>query len=62
MIINLSENGVPSGIFIDLFCQSITTVISPLLNWDGQDAMAKLWISIAKKGSVMEACIARESA
>jgi len=62
MTINLSENGVSSGIFIDLFCQSMENVISPLLNWDGQDAMAKLWVAVAKEGNVMAARIARESA
>ena len=61
MIINLSENGVSSGIFIDLFCQSMENIISPLLNWDGQDAMAKLWAAVAKEGNVMAARIARES-
>jgi RNA-dependent RNA polymerase len=61
MTINLSENGVSSGIFIDLFYQSMENVISPLLNWDGQDAMAKLWVAVAKEGSVMAARITRES-
>jgi RNA-dependent RNA polymerase len=62
MIINLSENGVFSGIFIDLFCQSMENTISPLLSWDGQDSMAQLWAAVAKVGSVMAARIARESA
>ena len=62
IIVNLSENGVFSDIFISLFCQSMEDVISPLLNWDGQDAMAKLWTAIAKEGNVMASRIARESA
>lgn len=60
--INLSENGVSSSIFIDLSCQSMESIISPLLDWDGQDAMAKLWAAVAKEGSVMAARMARECA
>jgi len=62
MIINLSENGVSSTIFLDLFSQSIEETILPLLNWDGPYAMAQLWAAIAKQGNVMASRIARESA
>jgi hypothetical protein len=62
IIINLSENGVSPSIFIDLFCQSMENTISPLLHWDGQDAMAQLWAAVAREGNVMAARIALESA
>lgn len=62
IIINLAENGVPSSIFTDLFCLSLEDTISPLLSWDGENAMALLWAAIAKEGNVMAARIARESA
>jgi len=61
IIVNLSENGVSPNIFIDLFSQSIENTISPLLHWDGQDAMPQLWAAIARVGNVMAARIAQES-
>jgi RNA-dependent RNA polymerase len=61
IIVNLSENGVSPNIFIDLFSQSIDNTISPLLNWDGQDAMPQLWAAVARVGNVMAARVAQES-
>lgn len=61
IIINLSENGVPPDIFIDLSCQSLKDTISSLLNWDGQDAMPQLWATVSREGHVMAARVARES-
>ncbi|KAI0249735.1 RNA dependent RNA polymerase-domain-containing protein [Lactifluus subvellereus] len=54
MIINLSDNGVP----ID----SMNSTISPLLDWDSQDAMPQLWAAVSRQGNVMAARMARESA
>jgi RNA-dependent RNA polymerase len=62
MIINLSENGVPSSVFMELFCQSMNNTISPLLDWNGQDAMAQLWAAVSREGNVMASRMARESA
>jgi RNA-dependent RNA polymerase len=61
MITNLGENGVPHTIFAELFRNSLSTRIDSLLDWDGHDAMPRLWASIFRKGNVMAARIARES-
>lgn len=61
MITNLAENGVPATIFAELFCHSLSSTIDSLLDWDGQDAMPRLWAAIFKKWNVMGARIARES-
>ena len=61
VIINLSENGVSTGIFVDLLIQSLNNIISLLLAWDGPDAMAQLWATVFKEGNVMSDRIARQS-
>ncbi|KAF8273707.1 RNA dependent RNA polymerase-domain-containing protein [Lactarius quietus] len=61
MIINLGENGVPHTIFAELFRHSLSSTIDSLLDWDGQDAMPRLWAAISKQWHVMSARIARES-
>ena len=62
IVINLSENGVSPNILIDLCCQSLENAISPLLQWDGKDAMPQLWAAVARQGNVMAARMALESA
>jgi RNA-dependent RNA polymerase len=62
MIINLSENGVSPDVFTKLFCQSMHDTISPLLDWNGQDAMPQLWANVSQEGNVVAGRIARESA
>ena len=61
MITNLGENGVPHAIFAELFCNSLSSLIDSLLDWDGQDAMPRLWEAVFKKWNVMAGRIARES-
>jgi len=61
MITNLGENGVPHTIFAELFCTSLSSTIDSLLDWDGQDAMPRLWAAVFRKWNVMAARIARES-
>ena len=61
IITNLGENGVPHTIFAELFCNSLSSTIDSLLDWDGQDAMPRLWNAIAKAWHVMAGRIARES-
>ena len=61
MIINLGENGVPHTIFAELFCNSLSSTIDSLLDWDGHNAMPRLWDAIAQKWHVMAGRIARES-
>lgn len=61
IIINLSENGVPTLIFIDLLTQSLKDTTSSLLAWDGPDAMAQLWATVFTNSNVMSGRIARKS-
>jgi RNA-dependent RNA polymerase len=61
IIINLSENGVPASIFINLLIQSLSDTTLSLLLWDGPDAMAQLWATVFKEGKVMSGRIARKS-
>jgi RNA-dependent RNA polymerase len=61
MITNLGENGVPHTIFAELFRNSLSSTIDSLLDWDGLDAMPRLWNTIAKDWNVMSGRIARES-
>ncbi|KAI0305318.1 RNA dependent RNA polymerase-domain-containing protein [Multifurca ochricompacta] len=62
MITNLSENGVSPDVFVDLFQQFMDATITPLLSWDGQDAMPRLWAAVSREGNVIAARMARESA
>ena len=62
IVINLSENGVSPNLFVDLCYQSIENAISPLLHWDGKDAMPQLWAAVAGECNVMAARVALESA
>jgi RNA-dependent RNA polymerase len=61
MIINLSENGVSSAIFSDLLGQSLQDTVLSLLDWDGKNAMFRLWAAVSREGNVMASRIARES-
>lgn len=61
IIINLSENGVPTSIFVDLLIQSLKDTTLSLLLWDGSDAMAQLWATVFKEGNVMSGRMARKS-
>jgi RNA-dependent RNA polymerase len=61
VIINLSENGVSTNIFIDLLTQSLKDITLSLLAWDGPDAMAQLWATVFKDCNVMSGRIARKS-
>ena len=59
-IINLSENGVPNTVFIDLLRQGLKELVQPLLEWEGPDAMRNLWCNMRRLGGVMSARRARE--
>ena len=61
-IINLSENGVPKRVFLDLLRQGMKELVEPLLEWEGPDAMRNLWCNMRKLGGVMSARRAREEA
>ena len=59
-IINLSENGVPKTVFLDLLRQGLEELVEPLLEWEGPDAMRNLWCNMRRLGGVMSARRARE--
>ena len=59
-IVNLSENGVPKKVFLDLLHQGLKAMVEPLLEWDGPDAMRNLWCNMCRLGGVMSARRARE--
>ncbi|KAH7928507.1 hypothetical protein BV22DRAFT_1082792 [Leucogyrophana mollusca] len=60
-IVNLAENGVPHEVFIDLVKRGLDTIVDGLLDWDGPDAMYRLWRSVARSGHVFAARQAREA-
>ncbi|KAJ7665536.1 RNA dependent RNA polymerase-domain-containing protein [Mycena rosella] len=59
-IINLAENGVPSGAFIKLVEDALVNLVTPLRTWEGEDAMEMLWCAVARTGGVMSSRLARK--
>ncbi|KIO08385.1 hypothetical protein M404DRAFT_997314 [Pisolithus tinctorius Marx 270] len=62
IIVNLAENGVPYGVFLDLTRQNLDDIVDKLLAWDGPAAMFELWCHVAQAGGVIGARKAREAA
>ncbi|KAJ6598976.1 RNA dependent RNA polymerase-domain-containing protein [Mycena vulgaris] len=60
MIINLAENGVPSKAFTKLVEDAMVNLVTPLITWEGQDAMEMLWCAVARTGGVMSSRLARK--
>jgi hypothetical protein len=60
-IVNFAENGVPHSVFIDLMKEGLDAIVNSLLDWDGPDAMYRLWHSVARAGSVVGSRLAREA-
>ncbi|KAJ7170306.1 RNA dependent RNA polymerase-domain-containing protein [Mycena crocata] len=58
-IINLSENSVPSTVFIKCAEETLNNILAPLISWQGRHAMEKLWCAVAHVGGVMSARRAR---
>ena len=61
IIINLSENGVSTDIFVELLNQSLKDIILSLLTWDSPDDMIHLWAFIFQDGNIMSNRIAKAS-
>ncbi|KAJ6628702.1 RNA dependent RNA polymerase-domain-containing protein [Mycena sp. CBHHK59/15] len=59
-IINLAENGVPASEFIKLVEVALANLVTPLITWEGQDAMELLWCAVARSGGVMTSRLARK--
>lgn len=60
-IVNFAENGVPHQVFIDLMKEGLDAIVDSLLDWDGPDAMFRLWYTVARSGAVVAARLAREA-
>ncbi|RDB26117.1 RNA-dependent RNA polymerase 1 [Hypsizygus marmoreus] len=60
-IIMLAENGVPHSAFLNLVKTSIEEIVEGLTNWEGPDAMYKLWVNVEKAGSVIVSRRGREA-
>ncbi|OAX44361.1 hypothetical protein K503DRAFT_846492 [Rhizopogon vinicolor AM-OR11-026] len=60
-IVNFAENGVPHQVFIDLMKEGLDAIVDNLLDWDGPDAMFRLWHTVARAGAVVAARLAREA-
>ncbi|KAJ7507906.1 RNA dependent RNA polymerase-domain-containing protein [Mycena galericulata] len=60
-IINLAENGVPSSSFIKLIEDALVRLVTPLITWNGPEAMEKLWCAVASSGGVMSSRLARQN-
>ncbi|KAJ7047282.1 RNA dependent RNA polymerase-domain-containing protein [Mycena alexandri] len=58
-IINLAENGVSSKAFIKLIEEALVNMVTPLVTWEGPNAMEKLWYMVGRSGGVMSARLAR---
>ncbi|KAJ6515806.1 RNA dependent RNA polymerase-domain-containing protein [Mycena sanguinolenta] len=61
-IINLAENGVKPEAFITLIENALVNLVTPLITWEGGDAMQKLWHAVSRSGGVMSARLARQEA
>ncbi|KIJ68575.1 hypothetical protein HYDPIDRAFT_106781 [Hydnomerulius pinastri MD-312] len=61
-IVNLAENGVPHWVFIDLMKENLDAIVDSLLDWEGSDAMFRLWHAVARAGGVIATRMARETA
>ncbi|KAG6899618.1 hypothetical protein C0993_008698, partial [Termitomyces sp. T159_Od127] len=61
IIINLSDNGVPSRIFVNLLKANLEDIVAVLTTWDGPDAMYNLWTAVERVGAVLHSRRAREA-
>ncbi len=60
VIINLWHNGVPASAFETLLQKGLEdNIVTPLMTWDGPNAMFDLWSALCKRGGVMIARAAR---
>lgn len=60
VIINLWHNGVPASAFETLLQKGLEdNIVTPLMTWEGQNAMFDLWSALCKRGGVMTARAAR---
>jgi hypothetical protein len=51
-ILNLSYNGIPENILIDLLIKGLTDEVEPLMDWNSPQAMISLWHAINRMGGV----------
>ncbi|KDQ11268.1 hypothetical protein BOTBODRAFT_177510 [Botryobasidium botryosum FD-172 SS1] len=60
-IINLSHNGVPISIFIDLMTNALKEEVALLTSWHGPNAMLQLWNAVSRAGRIIAGRIRREA-
>ncbi|KAJ7599279.1 RNA dependent RNA polymerase-domain-containing protein [Mycena floridula] len=61
LIINLHHNGVPTEVFLNIQKKATEDAVMPLLEWEGQDALVKLWRAVEEAENVLSARKAREA-
>ncbi|KAF5385050.1 hypothetical protein D9615_001000 [Tricholomella constricta] len=61
-IMNLSKNGVPDKVLIDLMVQGLEDQIRPLMEWEGLRAMENLWYVVNQLGGVSRSRLQRLTA
>ena len=59
-IVCLAENGVPASAFKNLMYEGLDELVQSLTNWEGNDAMQRLFFNVAKVGAVFSQRRARE--
>ncbi|KAJ3541918.1 hypothetical protein NMY22_g3700 [Coprinellus aureogranulatus] len=60
IIVNLAENGVGKQAFVQLLENSLKETIEPLLNWECEAALMKIWQIVERRGGVIASRRARE--
>jgi hypothetical protein len=58
VVVNLAANGVPFGVFSELFTAGLSELVQGLMSWDDP---YELWRTVAVKGGVMGTRIARDA-
>ncbi|KDQ17270.1 hypothetical protein BOTBODRAFT_156039 [Botryobasidium botryosum FD-172 SS1] len=59
-IVNLSHNGVPISLFVEMICAVLSHEVEVLTTWDGPDAMLQLWDALCRKNGVIASRMRRE--
>ncbi|OBZ77695.1 RNA-dependent RNA polymerase 2 [Grifola frondosa] len=61
-IINMSENGVPSSVFVNLMRSGMHKLVDMFVNWDQPGGLYLLWDSLRRDFGVIPSRLAREAA
>ena len=58
---NLSDNGVPSELFVELMRDTLEEEVEGLTRWDGRDAMALLWDAVNRATKTTQSRLQRHA-